>query len=624
MLSKFRVRVVWAFVLGAAFLAVGAEPTPAPVPSAADLVDRWRRAVSASPRDESVVHVASRSNEDGISGSIDEWIAPDGDYRRRTARDPDRSEVVVTGKFARRRDWNGFLRRIEGRELERLKSEISERAAIAVGPTSPSPGASVERMSDGRLIFRETPAGGREIVWTIDAQTDLPIQSVRPGDDTEITTTYSDWRNTGGRKLPYREHVAETDKPYFEIRLRAVRADSPGGAFDPPAAGPTDVRLLPDGRPTPFTLESNHIVFPVSVNGRPPIGFILDTGADQEVLNTTRLDAFGLSPYATTATSGGGNSAEYDYVKDATLTLPGVELVRQHVAAIDETGLERALGIPLGGLLGFDFISRFVVEIDYEKKLITLHDPVSWKYAGPGAVVPLVFDGGIPFMHGTISAGGKDIPALLVLDFGAAETMTLTAPFVKAHGLDALSGNPVVNRPAGMEKEFFAQNNIRGRVDRLALGGFVVDAIPINMSVNTSGAYSSTSFAGTVGETIYSRYHVFLDYFRRRAIFEETASSQEPFPQRRTYGLSLLASGPDLRTYTVSAVRAGSPAEKDTFRKGDRVVAWDGESSSTFTLSQLRDRLSREGERHTVTVARAGARVEIPISVRLVSIETPS
>lgn len=257
--------------------------------------------------------------------------------------------------------------------------------------------------------------------------------------------------------------------------------------------------------------------------------------------------------------------------------MPGIELRNQHAAVLDQTGLERALGVPPGGILGYDFISRFVVEIDYAKKSLTLHDPASWSYSGTGAIVPLVFDDGIPFAQGTISAGGeRDIPAYLVLDFGAAETMTLTAPFVKAHGLDALAGNATVNRPAGLEKQFFVPNNVRGRIDRLTLGPLVVDDIPINMSVNTSGAYASPNFAGTIGETIDQRYHVFLDYARKQAIFEPTPEASRPYPDRRTYGLTLLASGPDLHTFTVAA--------------------WDGEPSSRFALGELRDRLAREGE----------------------------
>src|SRR5207245_3127562 len=152
------------------------------------------------------------------------------------------------------------------------------------------------------------------------------------------------------------------------------------------------------------------------------------------------------------------------------------------------------------------------------------------------------------------------------------QTMTLPSPFVKANDLASLAGtNARVNRPAGLEKQFFAQNNVRGHIDRLALGRLAVESIPVNMSVNTQGAYASANFSGTVGEGIFHRYHVYLDYAHERVIFEPTPEAATPFPGRQTYGLSILSSGPDLRTYTVSAVRAGSPAETDGFKEGDTI-----------------------------------------------------
>ncbi len=209
-----------------------------------------------------------------------------------------------------------------------------------------------------------------------------------------------------------------------------------------------------------------------------------------------------------------------------------------------------------------------------------------------------------------------------MLDFGAAETMTLTSPFVKAHNLDKLAAvNTTVNRPAGLENQFFAQNNIRGHIDQFTLGSLVVRSIPINMSVNTKGAYASKNFSGTIGESIYRRYHAILDYAHNRVILEPTPESSGPFPQRETYGLSLLASGPDLHTYTVSFVRPESPAAKDGFKKGDVIAAMDKESASQFTLGNLRDRLSKAGEHHQLEVVRGSERLTIPVDVKLVSLD---
>jgi hypothetical protein len=370
-------------------------------------------------------------------------------------------------------------------------------------------------------------------------------------------------------------------------------------------------------------MESSHIVFKVRLNGREPIGFLLDTGADENVINTPRLEQFGLKTYGKTVATGGGGSAEYDYAAGATFSLPGVELRNQHVAVIDQTGIERALGVPLGGLLGYDFISRFVVEIDYQKKLLTLHDAKTWNYSGNGYVVPITFDGGIPFTDGLISVGAKtDIPAYFVLDFGARETMTLTSPFVKANDLLNLAQtNAYVNRPAGLENQFFSQNNVRGHIDRLALGKLTEQSIPVNLSVNVKGAYASTNFSGTIGESIFRRYHVFLDYARNRVIYEPTSETQSPFPERKTYGLSILASGADLRTYTVTAVRPGSQAEKDGFKKSDVISAFNGKPAAEFTLSELREQLTHEGESYNVGVSRANEKLTIPAQIKLVSLD---
>jgi S1-C subfamily serine protease len=123
-----------------------------------------------------------------------------------------------------------------------------------------------------------------------------------------------------------------------------------------------------------------------------------------------------------------------------------------------------------------------------------------------------------------------------------------------------------------------------------------------------------------VGESLYRRYHVFLDFPRNRVIFEPTAEAAKPFPERRTYGLTVLASGADLHTYPVTAVRPDSPAEQAGFKKGDVIAAIDGKPASDFTLAQLRTWLSNDGEHHEVQVARGDGTVTIAVEVKMVSL----
>jgi hypothetical protein len=591
----------------------------------AALLLKWRSAVHADQQAYSkLTELSGASNEDGIPGRVEEWIGASS-YRRDIKREYDSSEIVVTPQFAKFRDRNGFVRDIQGKELSRLRTEIFEKSAIMFGPPTQLPKASISQSDDKKnYVLRIIPAGGAPIIWYIDTGTCLPVKSVRPGDDSEITTTYAQWLETDGILTPHQLTVSETDKPDYQWQQTSLRFEKkvPRAAFDPPAAGPSDTKLAPDAPSIPFTMESAHIVFQASVNGSKPIGFLLDTGADENVINTPRLAAFGMKTYGQTIATGGGGSAEYDYAAGATFTLPGVELRNQHVSVIDQTGLERALGVPLGGILGYDFISRFVVEIDYRKNLITLRDPKNWNYEGSGYVVPVMFDDGIPFSNGVISVGAKTIPTYFVIDFGAQETMTLTSPFVKANGLLELAQtNAFVNHPTGLENQFFSQTNVRGHIDKLELGKLVEQSIPINMSVNTKGAYASENFSGTVGETIFRRYHVFLDYTRNRIIFEPTAETRSPFPERKTYGLTIIASGTDLHTYTITAVRPGSQAEKDGFKKSDIISTMNGNPASAFTLRELREELAHEGESCELGINRGGDGLTIPAQIKLVSLD---
>lgn len=594
--------------------------------SVEEILGKWRNAIHAkkSPHSQ-LAMLALNSNQDGISGAVEEWITRSGAYRRTTKREYDDTELVVSPEFAKLCDWNGFVRDMQGRELGRLRTEIFEKSVTVFGPPAQMPNTTVSQSSDKKLfVLQTTPPDGVSMTWFLDARTFLPVKSVRPGDDSEITATYADWLPTDGIVTPHRAIVSETDKPDYQwtqVSLQFEKHSSPS-MFKAPKTGRTDASLEPSAPPIPFNFESNHIIFKIRMNGRPS-WFLLDTGADENVISTPYLAEFSLKPYGKTITTGGGGSAEYGYAAGATFTLPGVELRDQHVGVLDQSGLEQALGIPIGGILGYDFISRFVVEIDYKQKLLSLHDPKTWNYSGSGYVVPVTFDEGIPFADAVISVATKPgISGYFALDFGAADTMTLTSPFVKKNDLLHLAlTNATVNRPAGLENQFFSQNNVRGHIDQLVLGKLTAKSIPVSMSVNAKGAYASQHFSGTIGESIYRRYHVFLDYARSRIIFEPTDEAQLPFPERKTYGLTLIASGSDLHTFTVTAVRPGSQAEKDGFKKADVISGLNGKSSTEFTLGELREQLLHEGARYEVEVNRSNDQITIPIQVILMSID---
>lgn len=598
-------------VLSSVTLGLSASASASPiqqgeVPTARVLVDHWRRAVRARSFSPGEIAVTIRTgDEDGLTGSLQERVTLSGDYAWKDDRHFDHDEGVLVSSGAVERDWNGFIRRPDGTELQRLRTSAAVARALAFGPQPGVVGA-VEDAGES-WTFRVIPKGGEEIRWSIDKKNWLPVRSVMRGSVRDQTTAYSDWEPSAGVLIPRRVVLTDTVHAASIYTLASPPAYRTAAAadFQEPRAGPSDVTMASDVVTVPITMAANHVIVQVSVNGRSPIGFLLDTGAEHETLNTPRLGAMGLTTYGSSKEQGGGGTTDSSHAQHLSMSVGGASVHDQHADVLDETGLERLWGVPLGGILGYDFISRFVVELDFGAKVMRLYRPGHWAYRGSGVVLPLTFDEGIPYLDASISVPTKpSLPAHLLVDFGAAGVLTFSSPFVRSNDLVRLiAPNATVSTTPGGQ-QFYTQNNIAARIDALKLGDLELKALPVSLSTNTDGAYASSNLAATMGNGIYSRFRVFVDYAHERLILEPTADSFKPYSQAPSFGLTLLSSGDDLRTFTVAGVRGGSSAEAAGFKKGDIIESVDGLNASQMTLEDLRNLVADDAERRSFGLRR--------------------
>src|SRR5215831_2108331 len=169
------------------------------VPSVQEVAAKWRAAIGEGHSKAPTTAVLTCSSmEDGIPGNMVERIglvrvvrftAGQSDarthleYRRSAKREFDGADLVLAETINQRRDWNGFVREMRGKELERLRTMASERQVLVFGPP-PSvyvlrPGAAVPppsvSLSEDRKFYllRFALPGMKPITWWIDLQTGL-------------------------------------------------------------------------------------------------------------------------------------------------------------------------------------------------------------------------------------------------------------------------------------------------------------------------------------------------------------------------------------------------------------------------------------------------------------------
>lgn len=407
------------------------------------------------------------------------------------------------------------------------------------------------------------------------------------------------------------------------MRLHALRFWAPGlavlgtaSALSPACAQPRPAHRLEAPLSLPFELVNNIIFLQVSVAGSEPLWFVLDTGDKYALIDAQVAQSLGLELGGQIDVRGAGSgSLPGRFVQSGSFQLLGLDGFSQPLfLALPLDSLARSVGHAFAGIIGFDFLSAFVVEIDYVQSVLTLHDQESFQAPAALESMSLDFDSqSHPVVRARIRAREHEpLEGAFVLDTGATDALALHTPFVERERLLGAAGTTVprvVGQGAGGISE-----GVVGRIEELALGRFRVPNPLVVLSTASGGAHASAEVEGTIGGGLLRRFRVLLDYGRARLLLEPNAAFAEPFEYDMS-GLRVLSEGADLRTFRVVEVSAPSPAAAAGLRAQDVLAALDGRPAAELTLSALRERFRREGACR-LTVARGGERLELELVLR--------
>ena len=349
----------------------------------------------------------------------------------------------------------------------------------------------------------------------------------------------------------------------------------------------------------PFELAYDHILLKVQVDDRGPFWFLLDTGNTVAMVDMDVARSLGLALGNPVSIRGGGEGAlQGAMVRNSYFKIPAIPGFKQRIAlAIPLDTIKHRIGHDIDGLLGADFIGRFVTEVDYHSKRIRLYDADRYSYSGPGESIPLTLtSGNHPMVRATILQAGRDpIPGMFVIDLGSGLALTLTRQFVQENRL-LQSNQPKIEATIGVGAGG-KSTALVGRVGALKIGGFSVTSPVTNFSLDTKGVMATSSFfEGNIGALIMEKFKVILDYKNSRMILERNPS----FPDAVEFdmsGMNLVADGAEYTRFRIVELIDHAPAADAGLRIGDVITAIDGRSAAHLTLSELRRISSKPGVR---------------------------
>lgn len=365
----------------------------------------------------------------------------------------------------------------------------------------------------------------------------------------------------------------------------------------------------------PIELHNNLIVVPVVLNGMLPLKFILDTGVRTAILTQkTFSDILNLTYTRKYSIAGpGGNNIVDAYItNNVSLDLPGVSGKGHALLVLDQDLLElrNYLGSDVHGILGYEMFSRFTVEVDYSKKVLTLYAPNRFRKKRRFQRFPMEIIDTKPFINAIITmSNGESLDARLLVDSGASHGLMLEPASDSAIVVPEKQVSSVIGRGIGGEI-----SGKVGRIEELKLGTYKLNKpianFPDPNSYIDSLKMGTTFRNGSIGGEILSRFTTVYNFSKEELYLKKNGSLKKKYYYNLS-GLTVKAKGSRLNVFEITDVRDQTEAKKADIRVGDLIVSINGLAVSTIDLNIVNGLLnSKPGKKIKLELYRNSQRLK--------------
>jgi hypothetical protein len=366
-----------------------------------------------------------------------------------------------------------------------------------------------------------------------------------------------------------------------------------------------------------FKTEDWRIWLSGSINGKGPLDIQFDSAAGGTIISREAATRLGIQGQALATASGSGNNPQQiSVVLGAILQLGGITLPIAQMPVIPLENVNRAMGRRIDAIVGKELLARYVVGIDFDAHQFILHEPETFVYRGKGQIFPLAIEEGPILQAELVVPGRPPLPCRLLLDYPYGRTIVLNAPFVRKHNLlaSARAKNSHLLSQTFQGVGGSSQAQV-GRIDSLQLGPYLLKNVICSFSQAMGGTFSREDLDGILGAEILRRFHVFIDYSRRQAIFEPAHALTEPFLYDQS-GLELQAKDDGLRRIEITVVQTPSPAAEADLRPGDELLSVNERPVADLSLPTIRNLLRNSSRPVTLRVERNGQPKQVQLTLR--------
>jgi hypothetical protein len=347
----------------------------------------------------------------------------------------------------------------------------------------------------------------------------------------------------------------------------------------------------------PFKLIRNLVIVQLKINSAGPYNFIMDTGVGLMVITDPSLvDSISIPNKRTIIISGLGTGDNYEAFITSPLNVDIQGIKSNEVSAAilkkDHFGLSGYAGIPIHGLLGYEFFNKLAVKVDFEDSLITVTRPQHLRGFKRGIKIPITLEANKPYIKAAVTLNdGTKQEGKFIVDLGAGHALSLENVFDKS----IYSSNFIqANLGIGLNGLI---SGYKGRIKRVELGRYKLNNVLTAFPEDDTRTLR-VKRDGNIGVDILKKFTIIFNYTDSAIYIKPNMNFKSPFEHDMS-GMEFYAAGEDYKHIVVDSVEPGSPADEVGICKDDEITAINFKPVTDMSLEQI-DQLFKSKNNHSL------------------------
>lgn len=352
----------------------------------------------------------------------------------------------------------------------------------------------------------------------------------------------------------------------------------------------------------PFRIADNAIIVDVKVNGK-PVSAMFDSGFSGAFVLGTHLDLG--KPTGVINLRDFVGSFQANTVDVTSLELGGSKVDAAGMTIVQQPTdhMSMSYGTHCDGIMGFEVLSKYILEINFENKRFILHPKTH-------DITQRKPDNQKTFLATMLPIGNNSIELAVKTSSGR----TLALALDTGNAFYATTHRDVLERvglwPEGKKPTYTKQSWVAsGPVDSwyYKMGEVTIFGVPVKESYwdIIDRPSSSAVHDGTVGFGFLQNFNVTIDMGRRKVWLENFNGKVAEEPVASAGFMALY--DPNRKRMRVSSVTPNGPAAKAGIKPGDDLLGVDGAEMRNMAYRQMIELVEGEaGSTLTVSVSRNG------------------